>query len=358
VSSLVIVIATYQRVSLLCSLLEDIARQTVQPEGVIIVDGDPASGEVLAMLKALQPALQMALHYIPSNHGNLSYQRYLGWKSASNYNPEFMIYFDDDIRLPEKDTLAKLIDVFDNPEIVGATAKTITGSLSKFNEEPAIAELRVKRRPNRMVDLLGDARKYDPGGYTPVGNRIMPAETIQPISEVHWLQGRVMAYRMDAVTSDCFLEDLFALTHIRCGLGEDSILSRQIGKNGKLVMVNGLTIEHPDDAMPNSYPIKAYSLANATAYSRRFLNDHYRITEPPHLADRVALLKSYLGNNLINFARAVAHPRRHRWAYAWGYLRGSLRGLLQKPTAKNLTPEIDWWLDAEDALRGQVRITP
>jgi len=167
-----------------------------------------------------------------------------------------------------------------------------------------------------------------------------------------------MAYRMSALRQDCFSEDLFALYHIRCGKGEDTFLSRQVLKYGKLVYVKNASFEHPNADTPKTYPVTAFRLGFSSAYSRRFLNDHYRITELPRFLDRMALIKSYLGNNLINFVRAMTHPRRHRWAYAWGYLRGSLRGLLQKPTAHNLTPQINWWQDAEEALQGEVILTP
>lgn len=352
-SQFAIAIPTYQRPGLLRLLIEDIARQSLLPERVIVIDGDPKSKAVIAILNSLQQELPFPVACIPSNHGNLAYQRYLGWRCASGFDPEFLVYFDDDIRLKDQNTLSELLAGFEDAAVVGATARTVTGGLEKFSNEPALMDMRTAAKSNWLVNVLGTARKYPPGGYTPVGNRIFP-DTGEPISRVEWLQGRVMAYRMSALDPSCFLEDLFALTHIRCGLGEDSILSRQVGRKGKLILFQNLNIEHPDDAMPNSYPTRAYQLGYATAYSRRFLNDHYRVVEPPHFSDRVDLLKSYLGNNLINLARALARPRRHRFAYAWGYFVGSLRGVLQKPTARSLAPGIDWWQDAEAALAGQV----
>lgn len=354
-SQFVIVIATYRRAGLLRLLLEDALRQTVCPKVFVIVDGDPDSGEVLAMLEEFKKATTIPIWYIPSNYGNLAYQRYLGWKCARELPIEFLVYFDDDIRLKEQTTLATLLSAFRNLSVVGVTAQTITGGIEKFSNEPALVDMRRSKNANWIVEKLGSARKFPKGGYTPVGNRILP-DPDEPLSIVRWLQGRVMAYRMNAIDQSCFLEDLFALTHVHCGLGEDSILSRQVGRKGELVLVHGLTIEHPDDALPNSYPIKAYNLAYASAYSRRFLNDHYCISGPPHFSDRLALLKSYLGNNLINLVRAISHPARHRFAYAWGYFCGSVRGIVQKPTAKNLTPHINWSKDAEEALAGQVML--
>jgi len=41
-------------------------------------------------------------------------------------------------------------------------------------------------------------------------------------------------------------------------------------------------------------------------------------------------------------------------SYIWGYTLGAARGLNQKPTAKNLTPHINWRRDAEAALKNLV----
>ena len=159
-----------------------------------------------------------------------------------------------------------------------------------------------------------------------------------------------MAYRLSALQQDCFSADLFSLNHIRCGKGEDTFLSRRVMRNGKLAYVTNAIFEHPNSDLPKTYPISSMRFGYARAYSRRFLNDHYRMDGRPRFADRLALINSYLGNNLINISQALIHPQRYRFAYAWGYFCGSVRGLLQKPTARNLCPDIDWWKDAEEAV--------
>ena len=40
----------------------------------------------------------------------------------------------------------------------------------------------------------------------------------------------------------------------------------------------------------------------------------------------------------------------YSFLFALGYFVGSVKGLFHKPTAKNLTPKIDWWKDAQEAL--------
>ena len=159
-----------------------------------------------------------------------------------------------------------------------------------------------------------------------------------------------MAYRMDALMEDCFTEDLFALDQVRCGLGEDTILSRRVGTRGKLLYCFDTQIEHPNEDTSKAYPTKAFKYGHAIAYSRRFMNDHYIPFGKPTFSHRFALGRSYLGNFLVNWLTALAHPRSYRFAYAAGYTVGALRGVFISPIAKNLTPQIDWQADAGRAL--------
>ena len=357
-----ICLCTYKRPGLLRLLISDLLSQTLLPKGMIVVDGDPQSGDVLEVLSDFSRGDHPAFHYIPSNHANLAYQRYLGWRAAADLGAEYLLYLDDDLRIKNPQSIAKLYEPFswDRWEIVGVTADTQDGDIGVLSTNDLLAE---RYRPGHQhrggwIQRLGSARRYPPGGLTPYGQRIAPAPKESGFSEVQWLQGRVMFYRMTALKENSFSEDLFALDHIRCDLGEDTYLSRQAGARGKLLLGFGLGIEHPNADLPQCYPVEAYKFGYACAYSRRFLNDHYRVTRPPKQADRLALLKSYLGNALLAWARAMGGRKAYQFAYARGYSSGALRGLLQKPTAKALTPTIDWQRDAGQALQRRVILQP
>jgi glycosyltransferase involved in cell wall biosynthesis len=349
---LAICICTYKRAHLLEKLLLDIFNQTCLPGFLIIIDGDPESGAVARMLAILNFPQSCQVIYLPSNHGNLSYQRYLGWKVANQMKCDFLLYFDDDLRIFQKDSVDKTIaPLLWNKNIVGVTGNTCTGDISKHANSEALVDRAKLGGPSSLVRLFGAARTLPPGSLSPSGHRSAPRDQGNDYEPVEWLQGRTMAYKMAALTEACFSEDLFALDHIRCGLGEDTFLSRRVGTRGKLLMAFCAHFEHPDDDLPKCYPYQAFKFGYATAYSRRLLNDYYRGFDPPEFSDRVALIKSYLGTSLLNWWRAVSAPRRHRFAYAWGYTLGACRGMIQKPTAKNLTPQIDWRQDAKEALK-------
>jgi hypothetical protein len=310
------------------------------------------------MLSKLDFPISRHVLYLPSNHANLSYQRYLGWRVAKTLPAPCFLYLDDDLRISQTDAIEKVIAplTWEEDKIVGVTAPSQSGGFENIQEAEALIDRDHQSRgvTPLLVKIFGAARSIPPGGLSPSGHRRFPLNQGNNYSPVEWLQGRVMAYSMRALSEECFSVDLFALDHIRCGLGEDTFLSRKVGSKGQLLLAFCAQFEHPDDDLPKSYPYQAYKLGYASAYSRRLLNDHYRGFDPPLMSDRFALVKSFLGTACLNWWRAVTGPKRHRFAYAWGYSRGALRGLLQKPTARNLTPNIDWGRDAEAALKNLV----
>jgi len=355
--SLAVCICTYKREKLLENLINEIMKQTVKPEYLIIIDGNPASNKVVKLLKNLKLGFLKSLYYVGSNHSNLSYQRYLGWRVANDLNIKFLLFLDDDLQINQKNAFQVLLATLEDQSIVGVTSIIKMGEWDPtFNAFSQLLD-RSKINQHSFLRKLGSSNKIKAGGLSPTGDRILPLfENNKSLYELQWLRGGVMLFRIPALDQSCFSNDLFALDEINCGKGEDTYLSRQVMRKGKLMINSKVIIDHPNLDSPKTYPIDAFHFAYATAFSRRFLNDHYRISEPPRFSDRMALFKSYLGNNLINLFQFIMHPAKHRFAYFWGYFLGSIRGLFQKPTARNLAPNIDWLGDAESALSQLVRI--
>ena len=354
-----ICICTYQRSQLVSNLIDDLFKQTLVPAYLIVVDGDPNSGEVRNMLQRKNCPANCQIYYLPSNHGNLAYQRYLGWRAAHMRDVNYLLYLDDDLRIYQPDTLETLISpMVRDIEVVGITAKPETGDVQeKFAEHPVLLDRDNADKTPALARWFGASRLTPPGGLTPFGERCPPVDSGDGYGSVEWLHGRVMLYRMTALGDDIFSEDLFAITHIHCGMGEDTFLSHRVSHRGKMLLSFHSNFLHPHDALPNSYPIRAKKLGYAVAYSRRLLNDYYRGAPPsPRFSDRTTLIKSYLGNIYFAWWNSILRPASHRFAYAWGYTLGAIRGMFQKPIAKKLTPNINWRQDAEQALGKQVKI--
>jgi hypothetical protein len=165
-----------------------------------------------------------------------------------------------------------------------------------------------------------------------------------------------MAFRMSAITADCFCDSLFAMGERGWGLGEDTLLSRRIGCRGVLLTSFRGGFVHPEGDRTVAYKRTAFGRGFATAYSRRLLNDHYRAPEAARWSDRLALARSYVAHALLSSWNAFRRADQQAWAFAAGYTLGAVRGLLQAPASRRLCPGIDWWSDAESAL-AQTRIS-
>lgn len=342
-------ICTYQRPHLLQRLIRDLQGQARPFGWLIVVDGDPASGQVRSVLGE---AAGVRVAYVPSNHPNQPYQRFLGWRLAARENVDVLVYFDDDIRFLESDALDKIIRPFfwTGRRVAGVTANTLSPRRDeKLVTAPALVAQKQTQTP-AIVDWLGDGGRTPPGGLTATGQRVPPKCNGAEYVNVECLQGRIMAFRMSALERSSFPDDLFALKQIGLGMGEDTLISHGVLARGELLLACEARIEHPEDELPNSYPHQAYRYGFAVAYSRRLLNDYFRFPEKTFWRDRVSLLKSYFGNVVLNWGRFLLQPRGFRFSYAAGYTWGALKGLVRPPRAKTLTPHIDWDADADRAL--------
>ena len=87
VPRLAVCICTYQRLALLGRLVADLLGQGRRPDALIVVDGDPASGQARSVLEESAGA-GVRIVYQPSDHPNQPYQRYLGWRVAARESVE------------------------------------------------------------------------------------------------------------------------------------------------------------------------------------------------------------------------------------------------------------------------------
>lgn len=348
-------IPTYKRPQLLARLLNDVFRQTVTPDLLVVVDGDPSSREVLTALRARAWPDRCKVVYLPANHANLAYQRYLGWRIARGAELPALLYLDDDLRIEQPDAVENVLAPLFWPgnQAVGVTSEILVGGNNSGRpKHPILAERSAEAAgvAPAFVRLLGSSRSVPPGGLSLSGHRRLPERGDSDYQKVEWLRGGVMAYRMDALTEESFSDDLFALTRVQSGLGEDTFLSRRVGAKGPLLFAFCAQFIHPGDDPPKAYPIQAFRFGYAVSYSRRLLNDNYRWPEKPRLSDRVALAKSLVGSTLLLWWRALTSLRPHLFAQALGYTCGSVAAFARPPRARRLTPHINWRVDADQAL--------
>lgn len=347
--NLAVCIPTYRRPQLLRQLLSDLNGQTIPIDRLIVVDGHP-SGEVAAMLATAARAAR-ELRYVPSNHANLPYQRFVGWKAAAG--AKWLLYLDDDMRLRYPDSMERLIRPLQAPRgrVVGTTSEFEGAAAASSAPDNSIHRARgLLDGLRRSVGRWGSSRRVAPGDLTPAGHRRPLVDRNKPYERVGCLRGGAMAFRMSAITVDCFCDALFAMSQHGWGLGEDTLLSRHVGSRGVLLTALRAGFIHPEGDRTVAYRHKPFGRGYATAYSRRLLNDHFRGFEPPRPADRLALAKSLAAHTLLAWFTAMRCGNPHAARFASGYTLGAIRGLLQPPTSQRLCPQIDGRVDAEAAL--------
>jgi len=354
---LAICIPTYRRARQLEKLIGDLALQTILPDTLVVVDGDPASGEVPHLLRSLKLFPHTNLIWAPSSHASLPYQRYLGWRLCAL--SRYLLYLDDDLRIPQRDFVDRITCPFgwDDICVAGVTCSIRFGDPNRLGSgsfQSAMIEL-TRRGPKRWHRLCNLGR-IAAGDVSPSGHRRMPVRSGAGYEPVEWLSGGVMAFRTSALSEGCFPESAFALFKARLGTGEDLVLARHVREKGALLFGYCAEVEHPYETPTNFGPQDFFRLGLTFAYGERYVNDHHRGSTGPSIADRMALARSLLGTLALNWFRFLRRPALHHTAgrrlkYAWGFTVGTVRALTGLPSSAVLFPGVDWKRDAELAVR-------
>lgn len=339
-------------------LLIDLTKQTFQPGKIVIIDGDPESKDVIALLRylSLNKITGFKYDYIPTNHSNVSYHRFLGWKAAYNLKFKFVVYIDDDIRIYQQNaieiTVLPLIAKTNN--VIGVTGNIKFGkSLNLEKNIHTTSALTANKTQSIMKKLT--KRRYLPGSLTSTGIRIKPNQySHDGYGVVEWASGGVMAFSLIKPGEELFSIDSFALHHIGYGLADDTILSQSLSRYGNLLLAKNAEFHHPSTDDSKVIPSQPYKRGFAVAYSRRLIIENHKINYSSSVHKYFELLRSYVGNFIIQFVDILRRPDRIKMAYSFGYFSGSVVGLFRKPTAKYLTPEINWFQDAETAISRMV----
>lgn len=337
-----VVIPTLDRVSLLENLLRDILSQNLLPHEIVVVDGNPSTKLVLNSIQEFLFLKKVLVKYVPSSRPNAPFQRCLGAYIAEG--SDVIVFVDDDISFPNDRVFEKILLPFQWVDrfVVGVTP------LIKF---PAFTQ--TKKHPN--FGFLSKAFRIQPGDITPVGDRIPPGNCDQDYVITSWLRGGVMAFRSDSLLRVIYDEDTFALSEIGCGLGaDDTILSRRVGISGSLVLACCIQVLHPNKDKSKVRPSNIFKLGYANAYSRRFINDHFRVRTPPNVFDRTYLFLYLFSNSFKNFVNAFRDTENLN--YALGYLSGTIDALMKPPLSKNLSPSVNWRKEFEFSLARAIQI--
>jgi glycosyltransferase involved in cell wall biosynthesis len=162
-----VVTPTFRRSAEIVELLENLSRQTLIPDEIIIVDGAPDDeNETANAISGLMEKFPFKIWYI-RRRGGTALQRNIGIDAAKG---DFIALIDDDVRL-EKDFLENIIAIFETD-----AEKKVGGIVGYRTNQHFKAEESQRWRWYKRLNLL---TIYEPGRYDfkcgyPINNNIQP----------------------------------------------------------------------------------------------------------------------------------------------------------------------------------------
>ncbi|MAD43066.1 MAG: hypothetical protein CL623_11845 [Arcobacter sp.] len=304
-----VIITTYNREESLKILVENILEQTLLPENIIVVDSSSKENEEIQKIQKIL--------YIKSSHGNQPYQRYLGKKVSKN---EILIFMDDDMRILENSAFEKIINKYEDKNIIGVQPN-FTNANEFLQEKLPKSKTKLK---NQKLDKL---KRIFTGYYIPDDGELsycgIRGNKPKDKGTVEYFNGGVFSVKRNAIFTNIFNPLLFSLFEKRIGMGEDTILGFEASRFGNIIYLDNSMFLH-DDQKDSTYSLDIYSYAKRTSYSRLFLSFEYvRLKDNSKL---LAFLHFYwymfwrVLNLFINMI--ISKKRKSKWDMLKGFLWG------------------------------------
>jgi glucosyl-dolichyl phosphate glucuronosyltransferase len=217
-----IVTPTFRRPREVADLLDNLARQTVLPVEVILVDGAPTEeAETEKVVLEVINNYPFTINYI-RHGGGTAIQRNIGIEAAQG---DFVALIDDDVRL-DCEFLSKIYNVFaeDVKKEVGGVVGFRTNTHFKLNE----------RTRWRWYKRLGLLTVYEPGKYDyqtgyPINNGLQPP--FSGVRPVEFMTTACAVWRREVFDAGLRFDRFFS----DYGVLEDAHFSLRAGRNWKLL---------------------------------------------------------------------------------------------------------------------------
>jgi len=256
-----VIITTYNRPDSLKLLVQQILQNSILPQHIIIVD---SSKEINNDIQEYEKVI-----YIHSSHGNQPYQRYIGYLTSK---AEFIIFFDDDMRIEDRDALKKILDLYSNPNIVGVQPNFINTNDFLSQKIPK-SKFATVSKFNKVIKYIKSLSGY----YTPSKGQLSYCgiRGVKPknLEEVLYFNGGVFSCKRSYIFKN-FNFKLFDIFEDKLGMGEDTILGHTLSKEGKILYVEKPMFLH-DDQKDSTYTVDFRSYGKRVAYSRLYLSYEY-----------------------------------------------------------------------------------
>ncbi|WP_117172164.1 glycosyltransferase family 2 protein [Mariniflexile rhizosphaerae] len=260
-----LIVCTYMRPKPLLTLLQSVAKQTLYPNDILIIDGS-TNNDTETILK--ENAFKDLKYFkVDASHRGLTKQRNFGVKKVSE-SSEIICFLDDDIVL-EPNYFEALIKTYSEKKDALAVGGYIINEVSwtksdhkkdpsKFYYDGWMRSEPSRFKMRRKFGLLPDAVP----GCMPTFSHGRSISFLPPsgnIYEVEQLMGGVSSYK-----KDIFDRFNFSSYFEGYGLYEDADFSLRLAKTGKLYVNTNAQLAHYHDGSgrPNKYSYGKMVLRN------------------------------------------------------------------------------------------------
>jgi glycosyltransferase involved in cell wall biosynthesis len=225
-----VVTPTLSRPAEVADLLANLAKQTIIPSEVILVDGAPISDiETEKVVKPLLNSFPFVIKYI-RHGGGTAIQRNVGIDAASG---NFIAFVDDDVRL-HIDFFSKVLEEFDNDK-----PKKTGGIVGYRLNQHFQAEESPRWRWYKRLNLL---KTYEPGRYDfetgyPINNNLQPP--FEGVREVDFMTTSCAVWRREVFDAGLRFHSFFH----DYGILEDAHFSLRAKRDWTLLQHGGAICE-------------------------------------------------------------------------------------------------------------------
>lgn len=247
-----VAITTYNRPGSVANLVKQVRACTLQPDQILVVDSSDQVNEVMGSDKTIT--------YIRSSHKNQPYQRYLAYLSCK---AEVIIFLDDDLEIIDFTVFEVMLARLSMPGIRGVSV-----GFQHYNAISSLMESQVDSKSLffRVINFISGVPVLKPGKIYLAG-LAGPRPTEEGL--VDYFNGAIMGfYKTDL--EHLFNPVLFTLFEDRLGMGEDKVISMELGLRKKLWFVPDEFFIHPP--VESNYFQDVRSFQRKVMYSRLYVS--------------------------------------------------------------------------------------
>lgn len=323
-----VAITTYNRPLNLAKLVNQVTTCTMLPDEILVIDSSDQIDESMKV--------NANVTYVRSSHKNQPYQRYLAYLLCKT---EIIIFLDDDLEIIDFGVFEVMIDRLHQPGIRGVSTGFIHHSIiaEKIN-----SQVDGKSFLFRAINFLSGVPILKPGKIYLAG-LAGPRPTEE--GPVDYFNGAIMGFYKDEL-KHLFDQVLFTMFERRYGMGEDKIISMEVGLTSKLWFVPNQFFIHPPTV--SNYFQNVRSFQCKIMYSRLYLSLRYgKLKRYPDFLIYVHYYYFAAWRFVIAGVQYLANPSQIRLDMITGILKGVLLTFTRSFNSEGNEYKVDWKGDAE-----------